>query len=54
VSRIDLDFEQALSTGGTVLLTEDVDIDALGADAGASASSSTAPKPVPIPPAQER
>jgi hypothetical protein len=50
VSRIDLDFEQALSTGGTVLLTEGVDVDALGADAG----TSTAPKPVPIPPAKER
>lgn len=47
VSRTDLDFEQALRAGGTVLLREGPDVDSLGADlSNASISfSSSSPSP---------
>ncbi|KAI0630210.1 hypothetical protein C8Q77DRAFT_1233183 [Trametes polyzona] len=48
-SRTDLDFEQALRAGGTVLLRESVDVDELGADLS---NASISPFSSPTPPAQ--
>ncbi|KAI0332360.1 hypothetical protein GY45DRAFT_1344763 [Cubamyces sp. BRFM 1775] len=46
VSRTDLDFEQALRAGGTVLLREGFDVDELGADlSNASISPFSSPSP---------
>lgn len=44
-SRTDLDFEQALRAGGTVLLKEGPDVDALGADISLSSVSSLSSPP---------
>ncbi|KAH9895124.1 hypothetical protein C8Q73DRAFT_759487 [Cubamyces lactineus] len=49
VSRTDLDFEQALRAGGTVLLKEGFDVDELGADLS---NASISPFSSPSPPAQ--
>ncbi|KAI0355629.1 hypothetical protein OH77DRAFT_1511483 [Trametes cingulata] len=49
VSRTDLDFEQALRAGGTVLLREGIDVDELGADLS---NASISPFSSPTPPAQ--
>lgn len=44
VSRTDLDFEQALRGGGTVMLTEGQDVNAFGADSPAPSPLFTSPK----------
>ncbi|KAL6310459.1 hypothetical protein BKA93DRAFT_820881 [Sparassis latifolia] len=50
VSRTDLDFEQALRAGGTVVLKEGLDVDTLGADI-TNTSISLSPFSSPSPPA---
>ena len=49
LSRTELDFEEALRAGGTVLLKESLDVDALGADTTAASITLTAS---PSPPAR--
>ncbi|CCM05711.1 uncharacterized protein FIBRA_07943 [Fibroporia radiculosa] len=45
ISRSDLDFEQALRTGGTVVLKEGLDVDSLGADISNTSISFSTPSP---------
>jgi PH/SEC7 domain-containing protein len=49
LSRTDLDFEQALRTGGTVLLKEGVDVNSLGVDASPSPMKHNFGSPSPPP-----
>ena len=43
ISRVDMNFEQALQAGGTVVIKEGIDVDALGQDLTPSANSFSSP-----------